>query len=67
MTAFTHVFPFTLSCENEIRFFNRLVDILSFVYLEKMCSFKIKTTLKGRHYHFEIGNVKILDFCARLK
>ena len=57
----------TSLCENEIRFFNRLVDILSFVYLEKMYSFKIKTTLKGRHYHFETGNVKMLDFYARLK
>ena len=68
MTAFTHIFPLKncndsiivcVRCENEIHFLIKLVDVL-----RKLCSYKIKTTLKGRHYHFDIGNVKILDFYA---
>ena len=75
MTAFTQVFPFKncndniivcVTCENEMRFLNKLVDTLSFVNLE-FISYEIKTTLKGRHYHFDIGNVKILDFYAKLQ
>ena len=71
MTAFTHVFPLKnyndsiivcVRCENEIHFLIKLVDVL-----RKLCSYKIKTTLKGRHYHFDIRNVKISDFYARLR
>ena len=73
MTAFTHIFPLKncndsiivcVRCENEIHCLIKLVDVLSFVIWKKLCSYKIKTTLKGRHYHFDIGNVKILDFYA---